>query len=284
MKIMNKKNIHNLKKAALHFFLPIAAAGYLLSGTESKAQNYPPICTETYAFPGGSACRGTPTAYFTAIYELGLCKSDPISGGKFDFKSGNCVKTYSADNPSEIDLGSGNDFSLGKIDTFPFGSYSHSYMIVSNRYGYKGRINVPGEGVYSTTGVTLNTSIPGRPGYQTGEMLVGGGENRFNVKVTDFESSMPGCTDIMNTTKLPDDPGTVQAILADSTNQKACGNGTTRIIGSFAFSEPVEITTNATLKVEFNVRNFGIFYQRGGAGGLGVEAVGGPIIPRFRVN
>jgi len=274
--------MNKLQKLAFTLLAPIAIGGTSLIAPEAKAQTYPAVCTDPYGFPGGSACRGTPTGYFTRIYELGICKSDPISGSGFDFEAAECVKTYSKDSPTEIDLASGDEFKLGETSDFPFDTYTHTYMIVSNKFGYRGRINVAGAGLFTTTGVTLNTSIAGRPNYHTGQMAIGGGENRYDDEVKDFEGGLAGCTGQIDSYKLPDDPGTVSAFLADANNQKTCGNGVSRIIASFAFGSPVEITGDSELKVEFSVTNFGIYYQQDGGGG--VEAVGGPFMPRFSVN
>ncbi|CAK29352.1 Uncharacterized conserved secreted protein [Synechococcus sp. RCC307] len=252
-----------------------------LGAGDALAQSMPAICQT----PGALAslpCRGTPSSFFITIVEMGLCKSEPIQASIFERKPAECVKTYpsgDAEGSEEIEIASGAPLQLGKIDDFPFGDYQNAYVIVKKRFGYTASYNVGGI-VFSTTGVTLN---PNSDSY-VGQMAAGVAAQRFNLNLENFESGTGACSTTFGPATFPDNPGSLRAILVNSSNQNpgGCSNSVDRLIGSFKFANPISINENAALTVKFMVKNFGVFFQEGDAGAI--EAVGGPFRSHFTVS
>ena len=91
----------------------------------------------------GGECLHTPDQYKLTIYEMGLCKSDPISTGVFLKEANGCVQTMLSTSGTEVDLAPGN--SSAKTAALPSassrptsGSYPHAYILLSNGFKMKG--------------------------------------------------------------------------------------------------------------------------------------------------
>ena len=91
----------------------------------------------------GGECLHTPDQYKLTIYEMGLCKTNPISGDVFNKVDNGCVQTMLSTSGTEVDLAPGNSSektaALPAASTRPaIGSYSHAYILLSNGFKMKG--------------------------------------------------------------------------------------------------------------------------------------------------
>lgn len=98
----------------------------------------------------GGECLHTPDQYKLTIYEMGLCKTNPISDDFFNKKDNGCVQTMLSTSGTEVDLAPGN--SSEKTAPLPSasarpasGSYPHAYILLSNGFKMKGSYKLAGE-------------------------------------------------------------------------------------------------------------------------------------------
>ena len=88
-------------------------------------------------------CLGSPDRFEIAIYEMGLCTQNPISGTPKAFSKANCEVTMSTDG-STADL-------AGKTVTLPpalgrptNATYTYAYIVILNEFGLKGSVSLNG--------------------------------------------------------------------------------------------------------------------------------------------
>ena len=276
--IMNKlKNIFSRRLLSSSSSIAIGTALFgLTTNMDSVKADAPPLCkdvlTQTTAkqniFSENSTavatklssynyyCLGSPDKFEIAIYEMGLCTQNPISGTPKAFSKANCVVTMSTDGAT-ADL-AGKTVSLPPASGRPTNAtYTYAYIVILNEFGLKGSVSLNGSVYCSTsTGTEVNSSAGCTAANHTEELDTFG--DGFEA---DFgPETMPT-------------GGKVSAILTDSSLTRAANaSAVTRLVGVFETNSgsPVVINDGVNgLEVELQVSDGGY--------GIGFNSSGIPI-------
>jgi len=270
----NLKNIFltRLLKSSSSIAIGTALFGFTTNMDSVKAEA-PPLCkdvlTQTTAkqniFSENSTavatalsasnyyCLGSPDRFEIAIYEMGLCTQNPISGTPKAFSKANCVVTMSTDG-ALADL-AGKTVSLPPASGRPTnGTYTYAYIVILNEFGLRGSISLNGTVYCSTsTGTEVNSSAGCTAANHTEELDTFG---------EGFEADFGPET-------MPTG-GKVSAILTDSSLTRAANaSAVTRLIGVFETNSgsPVVINDGVNgLEVELQVSDggYGIGFNSSG--------------------
>ncbi len=193
-------------------------------------------------------CYETPDRYEIIIYELGLCTSDPLSGTNFDDTS--CTSTYSNDNGLVLNIAPGSTQGLtGGTSSKPgAGSYAHAYIKMKNTFGLNGTYKINGTTFYSDSSGNASSSASSASDWTETLNDFSAGENCDEEDYTASETFTTGVT------------GTIKARLAnDSYTTVTSCPAATRLVGSFAPTNPIIITENQRgLEVDFTVTKSGM--------------------------
>ena len=264
------------------------------SGSANATEDYI-ILLDSSSSSWGS-CQGTPDKFEITIYEMGLCKSAPITGsaGSKIWDKSTCVTTMIDSSGVTIDLAPGSSSSktatLPSSETRPpSGTYTHGFVLLSNVFGLKGSYTFSdGTRYYSTPGTNQDGSPYGLP-------VVGDAPAEDHTDVVDQVGPDPYPME-MSPVEFPASQGggKVSALLLKNcdhisnqctgTSPKAASAAEAKRI--FAVFEtnagvPVVITDNTSgLEIELSVKNAG--YTIGVAAGSGVTSFGSaPFRPKF---
>ena len=243
---------------------------------KAEGEETPPLCkdvlgtfnTSTGAYSKTKAqiqaagiefCTGTPDRFELAIYELGLCTSNPITGTPKTFSKANCVETMVSSNSEGVtaDL-AGTTVNLPSATKRPAtNTYTYAYIVIKNTFGLRGslKINDGSGGVHqycSTSNGSSTTAAASCTPVNHTETL-----SSFDETFSpDFgPAEMPT-------------GGEVSAILTDSSLVRASAGGVERLIGVFATNagNPVVINDSISgLEVELQVTDggYGIIFNTG---------------------
>ena len=203
--------------------------------------------------PYNDYCLGSPDRFEIAIYEMGLCTQNPISGTPKAFSKANCEVTMSTDGAT-ADL-AGKTVSLPPASGRPTNAtYTYAYIVILNEFGLKGSISLNGTVYCSTsTGTEVNSSAGCSAANHTEELDTFG---------EGFEADFGPET-------MPTG-GKVSAILTDSSLTRAANaSAVTRLIGVFETNSgsPVVINDGVNgLEVELQVSDGGYGIGFNGSG------------------
>ena len=217
-----------------------------------------------------SGCYGTPEVYAITFYEMGLCTSDPMSGGTLDKST--CTASFKDDGGVQKDIAGSSGVALGSGTggTRPAnGSYKYAYAILSNTFRLKANYATTTNNYYSSSDYVSGSS----------NVTVGATSlaQEFDDNLTSFGSSCAtsGSETFSN--------GTMTAYVLNSSLEVATGcTGVTRLIGYMTLNTPIEIKPETEgLKMTFKVTNSGMTVQPNG-GGTAVAAISsGPFSASF---
>ncbi len=205
----------------------------------------------------GEYCLGSPDRFELVIYEMGLCKQNPITGTPKTFIKDNCVVTMSSTGGTTADL-------AGKTVTLPpatgrpaNGTYTYAYITILNEFGLKGSISLDGTVYCSNSTGGVNSSVGCTAENHKEELDSFGFDDKFDA---DFGP------EIMPT------GGKVAALLTDSSLTRAANaSSVTRLIGVFETNSgsPVIINDSVSgVEVELQVSDGGY--------GIGFDEFGVP--------
>ena len=232
-------------------FFSISTLGF--THIEAKSQGAPPVCPtnpSNLAAVGGF-CVLTPEKYGVKIYEMGLCKSNPLTNNNFSKLS--CFTSLSNSSPATTDMATGATFNLtsqNPINVRPdIGNYTHAYIIISPEFELKftyrlNNINYYSNGINSSASNPLNnvtTTAPSKPFIET---------------LNDFGDDEEGFS---ATARALVSGGSISALLTDANlNRSTAAAETQRLVGVFAPNNPIQITKDTSgLEVNFIVTNQG---------------------------
>ena len=226
------------------------------------------LCSDTgnlIAAASGSAqgyCRFTPLKYEVAIYEMGVCTADPMTGTEFNRAL--CTATFTATDTSNGDVQDmvktlDGTISLTGTSSRPgTGTYGFPYVIIGNTVTVRGEFENGGTTYYGLANGSVDTTGPSA---DLGSAL----------KTFGPSSACDGTY-----TGASASNGTIDAYLTDTALDKKSGGGDyngsdgctgiTRLVGLMKLNTPVTITNNTIeFKFTFNIRNFGSqFIETGG--------------------
>ena len=215
-------------------------------------------------------CAGTPSKYEISIYELALCKTDPIQGnaGSKALDTSSCAITMSSPSAKTVDLGGSSTIDLPSSPSRPSnGTYRYSYVIVKNTFGLKGSYELQGGNTYySNSDGGVKTTGPAAS-YQ--EILDDFGDESWNPEWGPYDHPTGG---------------TISALLLNNANARAANEGAVqRLVGVFETNSGSPVVINDATKgieVSFSVIN--------SAMGIGADQNGipedfgsGPFRPSF---
>ena len=242
-------------------------------------------------------CQTTPEKFQLTMYEIGLCKSDPISGedGSKVWDKSTCVTTMIDSSGVTVDLAPGSSSSktasLPSAETSPpSGRYPHAFILLSSVIGLKGSYTFSdGTRYYSTPAIDEEDNTP------YGLPKEGSAPVEDHTDVVNEVGPDPYPME-MSPVAFPESQGggKVSALLF-----KDCDHIANECIGTFpkAASKaeakrifavfetnagvPVVISDDTTgLEVELSVKNAG--YTMGVSEGAGVTYFGSaPFLPKF---
>ena len=233
------------------------------------------------------SCYITPSTYKIRVYEMGLCKTDPLAGTTINssdvvetdntITDSNCTPTFQSSTGSLVNLGGNATQTLtGTNIRPPAGSYPHAYVKINNTFVLKGTYQIADETFYSSN-----------DGSPVGE----GSYNEFDEDLLDFSNgkTCSGSPELAGAEVFTSGvTGTMKAVLAQVsggnlgtyTADSSCGNST-HLYGSFAPSSEVVITDETKgLEVTFSITKRGMQVFPNGSGGMSGFG-GGPFSPSF---
>ena len=218
------------------------------------------------AAPYNGECLHTPDQYKLTIYEMGLCKTDPISTGVFLKEANGCVQTMLSTSGTEVDLAPGD--SLSKTAGLPSassrpasGTYPHAYILLSNGFKMKGTYQLADGTTYYSKESTDRFGTFGA----ADKTLSASEEHTDLVDNMYFGDDENGWDGVMTATAMPGG-GTVSALLLKECSDDACSGESAvatsqgevkRLLGVFSNAgSPVEILDSTSgIEVELIVKS-----------------------------
>ena len=228
-----------------------------LTSTKTLAQ----LTDQEFSSNNQNGCAMTPEKYEIVIYEMGLCTSDPISGGTLDRT--NCTATFTNSSGQTVDLAGSNSVTLDASSASkpPANTYTWGYMVMGNTFGLQGSI-ATSENTWRTTSTTAASSSSSSNG-------------EFTETLTDFGSGSSCASSASATMTL----GTMSAILTDSdlNEDTTCSSSIiTRLVGAFSPTTSYTISESTTaVKITFTVTNNGMSVIPARSSPFGVDMFGG---------
>jgi hypothetical protein len=213
--------------------------------------------TDTHLFTGSAtACRFTPQLYKAAVFEMGLCTANPMSGASLDRST--CTTVFTATDQTN---GSLHDFALGDVEligtsTRPAnGTYTFPYIILKNTFTIKAEYERGGTTYYvkksgsacdavSTTSpaeectdsLTQFNQAGNCDGEYLGARFSGGSLNGYLMRASDLDKRDGA---------------------ADDDGSGGCSN-VDRLVGVMELDTPVVISPSTiSFKFTFNVTGYG---------------------------
>ena len=199
----------------------------------------------------GGECLHTPDQYKLTIYEMGLCKSDPISTGVFLKEANGCVQTMLSTSGTEVDLAPGDSSektaALPSASSRPAsGSYPHAYVLLSNGFKMKGTYQLADGTTYYSKESTDEYGTFGA----ADKTISASAEHTDLVDNMYFGDEENGWDGVMSATPMPGS-GTVSALLLKECVDNTCVGASAvassqgevkRLLGVFSNTgSPVEI-------------------------------------------
>ena len=212
---------------------------------------------DTHLFTGSAtACRFTPQLYKAAVYEMGLCTANPMSGASLNRST--CTTVFTATDQTN---GSLHDFALGDVEldgtsTRPVnGTYTFPYIILKNTFTIKAEYERDGTTYYvKKTGSAcdgVSTTAPAEEctdsltqfnqagncdGEYLGARFSGGLLNGYLMRASDLDKRDGA---------------------ADDDGSGGCSN-VDRLVGVMQLDAPVVISPSTiSFKFTFNVTGYG---------------------------
>ena len=226
------------------------------------------ICSDTgnlISAASGSVlgyCRFTPLKYEVAIYEMGVCTADPMTGSAFN--SALCTATFTATDTTNGDVQDmvetlDGTIALNGTSSRPgTGTYGFPYVIIGNSVTVRGEFENAGTTYYGLANGSVDTTGPSAD--------LASAVKTFGPS-TACDGTYTGATA---------SNGTIDAYLTDAALDKKSGGGDyngsdgctgiTRLVGLMTLNTPITITNNTIeFKFIFNIRKFGSqFIETGG--------------------
>ena len=227
-----------------------------LTSTKTLAQ----LTDQEFSSNNQNGCAMTPEKYEIVIYEMGLCTSDPISGGTLDRT--NCTATFTNSSGQTVDLAGSNSVTLDASSASkpPANTYTWGYMVMANTFGLKGSM-ATGDNTWRTTSTTTASSSSSS-------------NAEFTESLTDFGSGNTCESSGQATMAL----GTMSAIVTDSdlNEDTTCSsNVITRLVGAFSPTTSYTITDSTTaVKITFTVTDNGMSVLPNPSSPFGVDEFG----------
>ena len=196
-------------------------------------------------------CLHTPDQYKLTIYEMGLCKTDPISTGSFIKEDNDCEQTMLSTSGTEVDLAPGNSSAktaaLPSASTRPkSGTYPYAYILLANGFKMKGSYQLADGTTYYSKESTDEWGTFG----QADKTISAAEEHTDLVDNMYFGDEENGWDGLMSATPMPGS-GTVSALLLKECVDDTCVGSSAvassqgevkRLLGVFAnTTSPVEI-------------------------------------------
>ena len=221
------------------------------------AESVKECSTDTHLFTGSAtACRFTPQLYKAAVFEMGLCTANPMSGASLDKST--CTTVFTATDQTN---GSLHDFALGDVEligtsTRPTnGTYTFPYIILKNTFTIKAEYERDGTTYYvKKSGSACNavsTTAPAEEctdsltqfnqagncdGEYLGARFSGGSLNGYLMRASDLDKRDGA---------------------ADDDGSGGCSN-VDRLVGVMELDSPVVISPSTiSFKFTFNVTGYG---------------------------
>jgi len=198
-----------------------------------------------------AACYTAATSYQILLYEVGLCSSNPISGG---FSRSTCTVIYSNPTPSsylEI-AGTTKDLSSGYTNPTDTSKKDYAYMIVGETLKGNGSYSTTTRSYYPGTGLYF-PDVPGA-GFASTETAPGS-----TMSYSIATSTQSTCTDSVTL-------GSYSISYANLTNTDTLSTlsgsrctGTTKVAISTSLATPLASTDK--VHVKFDVTSYGIMVQ-----------------------
>ena len=231
----------------------------------SKAENFnmqacpasgTPDATLANIIALGGECLHTPDQYKLTIYEMGLCKTDPISTGVFLKEANGCVQTMLSTAGTEVDLAPGNSSektaALPSASSRPTsGSYPHAYILLSNGFKMKGTYQLADGTTYYSKESTDEYGTFGA----ADKTISASAEHTDLVDNMYFGEEENGWDGVMSATPMPGS-GTVSALLLTECDGDNCVGASAvasnqrevkRLLGVFSKTgAPVQILDSTT--------------------------------------
>ena len=226
----------------------------------ASAENVKACDTGTHLFTGSAtACRFTPQLYKAAVFEMGLCTANPMSGASLDKST--CTTVFTATDQTN---GSLHDFALGNAELAGTssrpanGTYTFPYIILKNDFTIKGEFAHEGGSTYyikndggggacgsanttspaqeCTTSLTQFNQAGNCDGEYLGAIFQGGTLNGYLMRSSDLDK---------------------RDGLADDDGSGAC-SAVDRLVGVMELVTPVVVTPSTiSVKFTFNVTGYG---------------------------
>ena len=249
--------MHNFIKLALMIFSVFVFSSLNNKSYAVTAESVKECSTDTHLFTGSAtACRFTPQLYKAAVFEMGLCTANPMSGASLDKST--CTTVFTATDQTN---GSLHDFALGDVEligtsTRPAnGTYTYPYIILKNTFTIKAEYERGGTTYYvkksgsacdavSTTSpaeectdsLTQFNQAGNCDGEYLGARFSGGSLNGYLMRASDLDKRDGA---------------------ADDDGSGGCSN-VDRLVGVMELDTPVVISPSTiSFKFTFNVTGYG---------------------------
>tara|TARA_B100000575_G_scaffold247021_1_gene212301 strand:+ start:296 stop:1150 length:855 start_codon:yes stop_codon:yes gene_type:complete len=249
--------MHNFIKLALMIFSVFVFSSLNNKSYAVTAESVKECSTDTHLFTGSAtACRFTPQLYKAAVFEMGLCTANPMSGASLDKST--CTTVFTATDQTN---GSLHDFALGDVEligtsTRPAnGTYTYPYIILKNTFTIKAEYERGGTTYYvkksgsacdavSTTSpaeectdsLTQFNQAGNCDGEYLGARFSGGSLNGYLMRASDLDK---------------------RDGVADDDGSGGCSN-VDRLVGVMELDTPVVISPSTiSFKFTFNVTGYG---------------------------
>jgi len=215
-------------------------------------------------------CAGTPSRYEISIYELGLCKSDPIQGnaGGKSLDTSSCAVTMTSPSAKTVNLAGSAVVDLPNAPSRPSnGTYPYSYVILQNTFGLKGSYELQGGNTYysKSDGEVKTTS----PAVNYDEVLDDFGDGGWDPEWGPYDHPTGG---------------TISALLLNGSNSRASNQAdVSRLVGVFETNSgsPVVIDDSTIgVSVTFSVTNSAMGIEAD-ENGIPEAFASGPFKPSF---
>ncbi len=267
------KALHFKKYLTHYIFSGLTLFNFTVFSQPVKANHHTvSVCppSDTVSALPNDFCAGTPSRYEISIYELALCKSDPMQGstGAKSLDTSTCVTTMSSPSGTTVDLGGTSTVNLPNASSRPSnGTYKYSYVILGNTFGLKGTYKLQGgQTYYSNSAGTVKTTGPAE---NYSEILDDFGDSSWDPEWGPYDHPTGG---------------TISALLLNSSNTRASSQtAVKRLVGVFETNSGSPVVINDSTKgvvVTFSVSNSAMGISADSSG-IPEDFGSGPFKPSF---